>query len=198
MKNLMTACLLAAFLCSASCGCSKDSGGGEDDGGKIAGVTVKPAYNKSQVLHNPLNGWVMYVSADYDPSYFDKEIYVPLLGKNVKVADYASACYIRTKWSVLNPADGEYAWKNPDSKIYKLVQAARERKLPIAFRVVVDGRDQGANTPQFVYDAGAEYAMSEPKYPDRKTPMPQDPVFQRYYEKFVEAFAAEFKERAVA
>ena len=63
MKNLMTACLLAAFLCSASCGCSKDSGGGEDDGGKIAGVTVKPAYNKSQVLHNPLNGWVMYVSA---------------------------------------------------------------------------------------------------------------------------------------
>ena len=46
MKNLMTACLLAAFLCSASCGCSKDSGGGEDDGGKIAGVTVKPAYNK--------------------------------------------------------------------------------------------------------------------------------------------------------
>ena len=91
MKNLMTACLLAAFLCSASCGCSKDSGGGEDDGGKIAGVTVKPAYNKSQVLHNPLNGWVMYVSADYDPSYFDKEIYVPLLGKNVKVADYASA-----------------------------------------------------------------------------------------------------------
>ena len=38
MKNLMTACLLAAFLCSASCGCSKDSGGGEDDGGKIAGV----------------------------------------------------------------------------------------------------------------------------------------------------------------
>ena len=61
MKNLMTACLLAAFLCSASCGCSKDSGGGEDDGGKVAGVTVKPAYNKSQVLHNPLNGWVMYV-----------------------------------------------------------------------------------------------------------------------------------------
>ncbi|MFR0773725.1 MAG: hypothetical protein ACLSH3_07955 [Alistipes finegoldii] len=95
---------------------------------------------------------------------------------------------------MLNPADGEYAWKNPDSKVYKLVQAARERKLPIAFRVVVDGRDQGANTPQFVYDAGAEYAVSEPKFPDRKTPMPQDPVFQRYYEKFVEAFAAEFND----
>ena len=105
MRNLMTGCLLAAFLCAASCGCSKDNGGGEE-GGQVAGVTVKPAYNKSEVLHNPLNGWVMYVSADYDPSYFDKEIYVPLLGKNVRVADYASACYIRTKWSVLNPADG--------------------------------------------------------------------------------------------
>lgn len=76
-------------------------------------MTVKPAYNKSEVLHNPLNGWVMYVSADYDPSYFDKEIYVPLLGKNVRVADYASACYIRTKWSVLNPATGSTLGKTP-------------------------------------------------------------------------------------
>lgn len=59
---------------------------------------------------------------------------------------------------------------------------------------MVDGRDQGANTPQFVYDAGAEYAMSEPKYPDRKTPMPQDPIFQRYYEKFVAALAEEFND----
>ena len=193
MRNLMTGCLLAAFLCAASCGCSKDNGGGEE-GGQVAGVTVKPAYNKSEELHNPLNGWVMYVSADYDPSYFDKEIYVPLLGKNVRVADYASACYIRTKWSVLNPADGQYAWKDPDSKVYKLVQKARELKLPIAFRVVVDGRDQGANTPQFVYDAGAEYAMSEPKYPDRKTPMPQDPIFQRYYEKLVAALDEEYND----
>ena len=56
------------------------------------------------------------------------------------------------------------------------------------------GYDQGANTPQFVYDAGAEYAMSEPKYPDRKTPMPQDPIFQRYYEKFVAALAEEFND----
>ena len=102
MRNLMTGCLLAAFLCAASCGCSKDNGGGEE-GGQVAGVTVKPAYNKSEVLHNPLNGWVMYVSADYDPSYFDKEIYVPLLGKNVRVADYASACYILSLIHISEP-----------------------------------------------------------------------------------------------
>ena len=32
MRNLMTGCLLAAFLCAASCGCSKDNGGGEEGG----------------------------------------------------------------------------------------------------------------------------------------------------------------------
>ena len=193
-KRLLAVFMALAFLCSASCGCSKSDDGAGDGGETVAGVTVKPAYNRSEVLHNPLNGWVMYVSADYDPSYFDTEIYVPSLGQNVKVADYASACYIRTKWSVLNPADGQYAWKDPDSKVYKLVQAARERNLPIAFRVVVDGRDQGANTPQFVYDAGAKYALENAKYPDRKTPMPQDPIFQQYYEKFVQAFAEEFND----
>ena len=193
-KRLLAAFMALAFLCSASCGCSKSDDGAGDGGETVAGVTVKPAYNRSEVLHNPLNGWVMYVSADYDPSYFDTEIYVPSLGQNVKVADYASACYIRTKWSVLNPADGQYAWKDPESKVYKLVQAARERNLPIAFRVVVDGRDQGANTPQFVYDAGAKYALENAKYPDRKTPMPQDPIFQQYYEKFVQAFAEEFND----
>lgn len=192
-KRLLAAFLSFAFVCSASCGCSKSDGGGDPEA-SVDGVTVKPTYNRSDVLHNPLNGWVMYVSADYDPSYFDTEVYVPSLGMNVKVADYASACYIRTKWSVLNPADGQYAWKDPDSKVYKLVQAAREHNLPIAFRVVVDGRDQGANTPQFVFDAGAKYAVENERYPDRKTPMPQDPVFQKYYEKFVAAFAEEFND----
>ena len=36
MRNLMTGCLLAAFLCAASCGCSKDNGGGEEGGRIIA------------------------------------------------------------------------------------------------------------------------------------------------------------------
>lgn len=193
MKNLIVGCILTVFLGAVSCGCSKDKNDDNNDGPQ-SGVTVKPKYNKSRNLRNPLSGWVMYCSADYDPSYWDTEFYITDLGENVKVADYASACYIRTKWSVLNPADGKYAWDDPNSKVYKLIKGAEERGLPIAFRVVVDGRDQGANTPQFVYDAGAKYAMSEPKYPDRKTPMPQDPIFQQYYEKFVEAFAARFND----
>lgn len=185
--------LLGIFAGVVSCGCTKEKG---DNGGDapVSGTMVKPAYSRSKNLKNPLSGWVMYCSADYDPSYWDTEFYVSSLGKTVRVRDYASACYIRTKWSVLNPADGVYAWNDPDSKVYKLIEGARERGLPIAFRVVVDGRDQGANTPQFVYDAGAKYAVADPKFPDRKTPMPQDPVFQAYYEKFVQAFAEKFND----
>ena len=44
-----------------------------------------------------------------DPSYFDRQIYLSELGKNVYVRDYASACYIRTGWKSLNPADGRPA-----------------------------------------------------------------------------------------
>lgn len=191
-KNILISLFLSAILCCACYGCTKDSSGEENS--EITGEVMKPKYSRSKVVRNPMNGWVMYASADYEPSYWDKEIYVASQGKNVKVADYASACYIRTKWSVLNPADGVYAWNDPNSKISKLVEGARQRGLPIAFRVVVDGRDQGANTPQFVYDAGAKYAVENSKYPDRKTPMPQDPIFQQYYEKFIEAFAAKFND----
>lgn len=191
-RNLLTACLLTAFLCTASCGCTKDKN--DDGGGPHSGTTVKPKYSRSKVLRNPLSGWVMYAGRTSDETYWDKEIYVISEGQNVKVLDYASACYIRTSWASLNPRDGEYVWNDPSSRLCKLIRGAEQRGVPIAFRVVVDGRDQGANTPQFVFDAGAKYAVENDRYPDRKTPMPQDPIFQQYYEKFIEAFAAEFND----
>ncbi|MGM9765540.1 MAG: DUF4832 domain-containing protein [Candidatus Cryptobacteroides sp.] len=178
-----------SFLCSCS-----DEEGGNGSGDFPENTLVKPSYSKTRIIKNPLCGWVMYGSRSADDTYWDTEYYVQDLGKNVKVRDYASACYIRTSWSSLNPQDGVYVWDQPDSRLYKLIKGAEERGLPIAFRVVVDGRDQGANTPQFVYDAGAKYAVENSKYPDRTTPMPQDPVFQQYYEKFVEAFAKEFND----
>jgi hypothetical protein len=45
-----------------------------------------------------------------------------------------------------------------------------------------------------VFDAGAEYYVENPRFPDRITPYPQDSVFQKYYEKFVRAFAEEFND----
>lgn len=184
-------CVFVALFCStALCACKNDDEPGA--GGEYPGVLVKPKYNRSAPLRNPLNGWVMYAARDESESYWDTEMYVPDLGKKVKVADYASACYIRTSWASLNPAEGVYVWNDPSSRLGNLIRGAEKRGLPIAFRIVVDGRDQGMNTPSFVFDAGAEYYIENRNFPDRITPLPQDPVFKRYYTKFIEALAAEF------
>ncbi|WP_443946730.1 DUF4832 domain-containing protein [Pedobacter sp. AW1-32] len=153
---------------------------------------VKPKYDAQSLLRNPLNGWVMYAARYSGPTYWDTTYFVPQLNKQVKAIDYASACYIRTSWRSLNPKAGEYAWKDSTSKIAKLIRGAEKRGLPIAFRIVVDGRDQGQNTPQFVFDAGAKFYLENPKHPDRQTPYPQDPVFRKYYTQFIEALAKEF------
>ena len=187
--------MVAAVIVSA-CACAKEPGSQNNgNSGEIAGnTTVKITADKTSVLRNPLTGWVMYVSGTADPSYFDTKISVPDLGKEVYVRDYASACYIRTGWKNLNPSKGKYAWEDPSSNIYKLVKRAEELGLPIAFRVVVDGRDQRENTPQFVFADGAEYWLSDSKFPDRKTPLAIDPIWRKHYETFVKAFAEYFND----
>ena len=196
MKSKCILCAaIALSVMTISC-----QGKGEDGGGKSGGnessdvrtLTISP--DRTTILKNPLNGWVMYVSASSDPSYFDTKIYVPELGKEVLVRDYASACYIRTGWKAFNPSDGKYVWDDPSARLTQLINRAEELGIPIAFRVVVDGRDQRENTPQFVFDAGAKYWLSDSKFPDRKTPLAVDPVWRQYYEKFVIAFAARFND----
>jgi len=154
--------------------------------------TIKPQYDEHSVIRNPLNGWVMYAARTADGAYWDSQFYVPELNKKVKAIDYASACYIRTSWSSLNPKEGVYTWKDPNSKIGKLIKGAAKRGLPVAFRIVVDGRDQGQNTPKFVFDAGAGYFLENAAHPDRQTPYLQDSVFRKYYTRFVEALAKDF------
>lgn len=186
---------LVALMCLSSLiSYPKDDSGADNDGTTTAYILLKPKYDSKTVLRNPLNGWVMYVSRNADESYWDTEFFAPELGKKVKAIDYASACYIRTSWSSLNPKDGVYAWNNPNSKIAKLIKGAEKRGLPVAFRIVVDGRDQGQNTPAFVFDAGAKFYLENPNNPNRQTPYPQDPIFRKYYSKFIEAFAKEFND----
>jgi hypothetical protein len=191
-----TLSLAVAVLMTASCQGRPEAGtDGNTDASNARTLSINP--DRTTVLKNPLNGWVMYVSATSDPSYFDTKINVPELGKDVLVRDYVSACYIRTGWKAFNPADGKYAWDDPSTNLYKLIKRAEELEIPIAFRVVVDGRDQRENTPQFVFDAGAQYWLSDAKYPDRKTPLAIDPVWRKYYEKFVKAFAERFNDPSV-
>ena len=186
---------LLALAMAASCG-EKPAPG--DDGGNSSvpagNEEIKIPVDRTSVLKNPLTGWVMYVSGTADPSYLDSEFYVSSLGRNVRVADYSTCIYVRTNWRNFNPEEGVYFWNDPDSKLYRIYQKAQEMGLPMAFRVVVDGRDQGANTPQWVFDKGAEYWLENPRYPDRKVPNVLDPVWRKCYEKFIEDFAKEFND----
>ena len=199
MKNIsnkiLVFCILAISLCFTLNACSNDD---DDQEKEYPGTTMfKTKYSRSKILHNPLNGWVMYASGTGDESYWDTEFYVPDLGKKVKVRDYASACYIRTSWANMNPSDGVYAWRDPNTKIGKMIEGARKRGLPIAFRFVVDGRDQGMNTPGFVFEAGAASYLENSSYPTRITPIPQDPIFQQYYTKFIQELAKDFNDPAI-
>jgi len=162
--------------------------------GAANNVLIRPVYNSTAVLRNPLNGWVMYGKRDAVDTYWDSQFYVPELGRNVKAIDYASACYIRTSWRSLNPSPGVYAWRDLNSQIGKLINGVKTRGLPIAFRIVVDGRDQGENTPAFVFNAGAGYWLSNPAAPTQKTPYPQDPIFRQYYTTFIEELAKDFND----
>jgi len=196
---------LLAFLCLQMLSCTKNKD--EDlletfnNGpqkmavvGAANNVLVRPVYNSTAVLRNPLNGWVMYGKRDAQDTYWDSQFFVPELGANVKAIDYASACYIRTSWRSLNPSPGVYAWRDLSSQIGKLINGVKTRGLPIAFRIVVDGRDQGENTPAFVFNAGAGYWLSNPAAPTQKTPYPQDPIFRQYYTTFIEELAKDFND----
>ena len=149
------------------------------------------------VLKNPLNGWVMYLGRRWDADFWTEtspqyDAMPTSEGMTVRVSDYATTAYIRTHWSMLEPEEGKYVWRDPHSRISKLLKSCTDRGLRLAFRIVVDGRDQGQNTPMYVIDAGAEY-YTEGKG-NHKSPYPDDPVFQEKYAKFLKAFAEDFND----
>lgn len=150
-------------------------------------ILIKP--DKERLLRNPLNGWVVYANTNA-VDFWEKydNIYVPALERSVKISDYAHTLYIRASWTEMNPEDGVYGW-NSNPKLKQLIEGALDRKMRLSFRVVVDSRDKGYTfTPDFVKEAGAQGYVTRNKW----SPYPDDPVFQRYYEKFVKAFADEF------
>lgn len=153
-------------------------------------VTINIIPDKTRIIHNPLNGWVLYLARGMNESFWEStgydHMYVPDLGKYVKVSDYAGICYLRTNWRTLEPEQGKYAWDDPNSDFSRLMKSVRDRGKKMAFRVLVDGRDQQQNTPDYVFDAGAEY------YGSPRSPYPDDKTFQSLYDKFVEAFAEKY------
>ncbi len=148
-----------------------------------------------RVLRNPLNGWVMYLNRHWDNDFWVKTGYDSMPtseGGIVRVSDYASTAYMRTSWAMLEPEEGKYVWKDENSRIYRLFKSVFDRGMRLSLRIVVDGRDQGQNTPMYVIDAGAEY-YTEGKG-NHKSPYPDDPVFQEKYAKFIKALAEDFND----
>ena len=149
-----------------------------------------------RVIRNPLQGWVMYLGRQWDENFWTEQGYDMMQTSDgsgqAKVADFATCAYIRTSWASLEPTEGNYVWNDPDSRIMKLIDTLSRRGLRIAFRIVIDGRDQGQNTPQYVFDAGAE-GYYDPKNPGKNlSPYPDDKVFQQKYTTFFKAFAKRF------
>lgn len=159
--------------------------------------TVEPEIDTTRVLRNPLSGWVMYLSRGWDGDFWEKTGYDEIQavgGRTLKVSDYASVAYVRTSWSSMEPEEGKYFWTDPDSRISRLLRSAQSRGLKLAFRIVVDGRDQGQNTPLYVRDAGAEGFETKIGHGMCFTAYADDPVFQEKYAKFITALADRFND----
>lgn len=158
-------------------------------------VTTHITPDTLRVLRNPLNGWVMYGGRTWDGSFWQDKGYDSMQTPDgtVRVSDYASTFYLRTSWASLEPEEGVYTWNNPGSRLMRVLDSALRRNMKLAFRIVVDGRDQGQNTPLYVFKAGAR-GFQDPNNPKVICPYPDDSVFQTKYERFITALATRFND----
>ena len=196
-RNLFIAVAGFLSLSVLAGSCSKDVPEQEDGGGLAGNVTVKFAADYTSVMRNPLNGWVTYLGRDeawcnsFPENYTDFTI--PGTGEKVNVFDYSSTAYLRTNWKAMEPTEGDYFWLHEDHYYTRMLQACWDMGVKVAFRITFDGRDQQQNTPDYVFEAGADW-YDQPGYEGhgRISPYPDDPVFQEKFAKFIEAFAREF------
>lgn len=130
--------LLFGAMVAIACSNSESETENTGDGDLLAeNVTVRINPNKTRVLRNPLNGWVLYLAREKNETFWEERgydhMYVPDLAKYVKVSDYASSCYLRTNWKTLEPQKGKYAWDDPNSDISRIIKSVHDRGLRIAF-----------------------------------------------------------------
>lgn len=211
MKNTIISPLF--FAVSAVLGlssCSKDSGTDDSGGGinldALTQISVSPDRTRI-LLENPLSGWVTYsgigdgLADNYWDLYDDFDCAdAPDGSGKVSVWDYSNVLYIKADWAAMNPEDGVYIWEQDPSysdfayRLHYLMDGAKERGLKIAFTINTNSEDDHTNsTPDFVReeDPSSCYATTTGSatvysgYPDNQT-------FQKYYEKFVKAFAQRF------
>lgn len=214
MKNTIISPLF--FAVSAVLGlssCSKDSGTDDSGGGinldALTQISVSPDRTRI-LLENPLSGWVTYsgigdgLADNYWDLYDDFDCAdAPDGSGKVSVWDYSNVLYIKADWAAMNPEDGVYIWEEQyqDYSDYArrlkiLMDGAKERGLKIAFTINTNSEDDHTNsTPDFVREEDPSSC-----YPTTTgsttvySGFPDNPTFQKYYEKFVKAFALRFND----
>lgn len=152
----------------------------------------------TSVFRNPCMGWVMYSEGWELYPYFQENferINVKSFWEEmdaVKAHEVSNILYIRAIWSAFEPEEGKYAWEH-DPNFIELVEGAKKRNLKLAFRVFHNSRDQEQQaTPEYVFQAGAEYIWVESNGRKYKNPYYDNPVFMEKFDAFVKAFAAEY------
>jgi hypothetical protein len=164
-------------------------------------IDIKPERYKN--LKNPMTGWVLYTGLGDGLRDDFWEVYdnYPTSEGNVKVSDYASVLYIRAAWTYFNPEEGVYVWEQPASaskyarRFHMLVDGAKERGLKLAFTFICDSQDKHDNfTPNYVREAGAKGFMTTTGSVQVWSPYCDDPIFQKKYTAFLQAFAKKYND----
>lgn len=197
MKRTLIILVATACLGFVSCGDKEGPENGGQSGAEGKEITFQP--DRTSTLRNPLCGWVLYNGiGNLDYNFFTRyENFNSSEGK-VNVVDYSTTILVRTSWYALNPEEGLYAWNEncntPEAVYYRwLVKEAKARGMRIGFGYGIDDRDKSTFfTPPYVREKGAQgYVTRNGK---GWTPYPDDPIFQKCYEKFLNDFAAEIND----
>lgn len=193
MKLKSKLVFVAVCLAAVSCGKTPSA----DGGNSVEGVTIDFAPDRNIVHPNPLCGWVLYAGLGSDlGDFWTRYDNMPSPAGTVKTTDYARTLLIRTTWGQLNPEDGVYIWQEDCNTVHaqryrSLVAEARRRNMRIGYGFSIDSRDKHEFcTPLYVRDTyGAKGYATKTGSMDVWSPYPDDPAFQKCYEKFIHDFA---------
>lgn len=208
IQGALTAVMIAALgVAAASCSDDDMPADPSQNHWDISGNTIvdfKP--ERLAFIPNPINGWNTYTGLGdgLRDSFWEDYDNMPTPEGKVRVSDYSNTLYIRGAWSDFNPEEGKYVWDDgvldtkPAKRFKMLVEGAKERGMQLAFTFVVDSRDKHYNfTPAYVKEQGCEGYYTTTGSVQVWSPYPDDPVFQRCYEKFLTDFAAKYNDPAV-
>ncbi len=139
--------------------------------------------DNEKALNNPNMGWVAYHLRGGLYSYPDKtpkEVLTDFEG--------VSVIYIRADWNEIQPAENVFDWSDIDTQAQRYI--AQGRKIALRF---VCSDCTGRATPEWVYKAGAKFAICEKfKGSTFKDPIFDDPIFLEKLERFLAAAGKRF------